>query len=154
MTPRDTFNTFVSPAAADCQSDPGAPHRAVSALCHIDALAKEVWHATKRPEGSVRRYRNSLQEKCVELGYAWDVHDIHKHGLLTRTSTLPNNERPQVVRIGQAFQSNVFQNDVFQMGRTDVVLRLRDGTAVRALDVIQKCVQWWDAELLRLGWPR
>lgn len=154
MTPRDTFNTFVSPAAADCQSDPGATHRAVSALCHIDALAEEVWHATKRPEGSVRRYRNSLQEKCVELGYAWDVHDIHKHGLLTRTSTLPNNERPQVVRIGQAFQSNVFQNDVFQVGRTDVVLRLRDGTAVRALDVIQKCVQWWDAELLRLGWPR
>jgi hypothetical protein len=154
MTPRDTFNTFVSPAAADCQSDPGATHRAVSALCHIDALAEEVWHATKRPEGSVPRYRNSLQEKCVELGYAWDVHDIHKHGLLTRTSTLPNNERPQVVRIGQAFQSNVFQNDVFQVGRTDVVLRLRDGTAVRALDVIQKCVQWWDAELLRLGWPR
>jgi hypothetical protein len=154
MTPRDTFNTFVRPAAADCQSDPAAPHRAVSALCHIDALAEEVWHATNKPEGLVRRYRNSLQEKCVELGYAWDVHDIHKHGLLTRTSTLPNNERPQVVRIGQAFQSNVFQNDVFQVGRTDVVLRLRDGTAVRALDVIQKCVQWWDAELLRLGWPR
>jgi len=75
MTPRDTFNTFVSPAAADCQSDPGATHRAVSALCHIDALAEEVWHATKRPEGSVPRYRNSLQEKCVELGYAWDVHE-------------------------------------------------------------------------------
>jgi hypothetical protein len=71
MTPRDTFNTFVRPAAADCQTDPGAPHRAVSALCHIDALAEEVWHVTNKPEGSVRRYRSSLQQKCVELGHAW-----------------------------------------------------------------------------------
>ena len=60
--------------------------------------------STNKPEGSVRRYRSSLQQKCVELGYAWDVHDIHKHGLLTRASTLPNDKRPQVVRIGQVFQ--------------------------------------------------
>jgi hypothetical protein len=78
MTPRETFNTVVLPAAADCEAAPGAVHRAVSALCHIDALAEEVWHATKRPEGKVSQYRCSLQRKCIELGYAWDIHDIHK----------------------------------------------------------------------------
>ena len=75
------------------------------------------------------------------------MHDIHKHG--TRASTLPNDKRPQVVRIGQAFQHNAFQNDAFQTGTPDVVLRLRDGTAVRALDVIKTCADWWDAELGR-----
>lgn len=155
MTPRDTFNMFVLPAAKDCEADHGAMHRAVSALCHIDALAEEVWHATKRPKGKVSDYRRSLQRKCIELGYAWDAHDIHKHGMLTRRMpTLTNGKRLQVVRIGQGFQSNAFQNNVFQTGRPDVVLTLRDGTTVRALDVIKQCVQWWDAELSRLGWPQ
>jgi hypothetical protein len=40
--PRDFFDAYVKPAIADCESDPGAVHRAVSALCHIDALAEEV----------------------------------------------------------------------------------------------------------------
>ncbi len=157
MTPRDTFNTFVRPAAEDCEADPGAVHRAVSALCHIDALAEEVWHATKKPKGKVYLYRRFLQSQCVELGYAWDVHDIHKHGMLTkRVPTLPNGKRPQVVQVGHAaFQSSAFQGNAFQVGGSspDVVLTLRDGTIVRALEVIKTCVQWWDEELHRLDWP-
>jgi hypothetical protein len=154
MTPRDTFNIFVLPAMKDCEADHGARHRAVSALCHIDALAEEAWHATNKPEGSKRRYRDTLRARCAELGYAWDVHDIHKHGKLTsREPVLPNGRRPQVVHIGGAFQSNAFQADAFQVGSPDVVLTLRDGTTVRALDVIKKCVGWWDAELRQLDWP-
>jgi len=154
MTPRDTFNSFVRPALQDCEAKPGVLHRAVSALCHIDALAEEVWRATKKPKASVARYRKSLQTKCIELGYAWDIHDIHKHGMLTRrVPTVPNGRRPQVVHIGGVFQSNVFQANVFQIGTPHVILMLRDGTKLRALEVIKKCVQWWDAELGRLGWP-
>lgn len=153
MTPRRTFSTYVLPAMKDCKADPGAAHRAVSALCNIDILAEEVWNTTK-PRGGKRSYRRSLQLRCVELGYAWDVHDIHKHGMLTRRSTLPNDKRPQVMHIGGAFQSDAFQADAFQIGTPDVVLTLRDGTTVRALDVIKQCVQWWDAELSRLGWPQ
>ena len=150
-TPRDTFNIFVLPAMKDCEADPGAMHRAVSALCHIDALAEEVWHATNKP-GPLRRYRDDLRGKCAELGYAWDIHDIHKHGMLIqRDPVLPNGRRPQVVHIGGVFQSNVFSN-AFQIGTPDVVLTLRDGTTVSALAVIKRCVGWWDDELRRLGW--
>jgi hypothetical protein len=154
MTPRDTFNTFVRPAAEDCEADPGATHRAVSALCHIDALAEEVWKGIGKPEGTPTLYRDSLAGKCIELAYAWDVHDIHKHGKLDRREpTLPNDKRPKVKHIGGAFQSNAFQANAFQIGTPDVVLTLRDGTTVSALDVIKKCVRWWDAELRQLGWP-
>lgn len=155
MTPRDIFNTFVRPAAADYEAAPGAAHRAVSALCHIDALAEEVWRATNKPEGKPRRYRDYLKGKCIELGYARDVHDIHKHGMLTRQTTLPNDKRPQVVRIGPTMMTPVSLQNVFvfQTGGQFVNLTLRDGTAVRALDVIKRCVEWWDVELSSLGWP-
>jgi hypothetical protein len=150
-TPRGTFKIFVRPAMKDCEADPGATHRAVSALCHIDALAEEVWQATTNKPGGLRRYRDTLRAKCAELGYAWDVHDIHKHGMLTqRDPVLPNGRRPQVVRVGWSY-SDAF-SDAFQIGTPDVVLTLRDETTVRALDVIKKCVGWWDDELHRLGW--
>ena len=29
--------------AVDCETVPGAAHRAVAALCQVDALAEEVW---------------------------------------------------------------------------------------------------------------
>lgn len=75
--------------AKDCEADPGATHRAVSALCHIDALAEEVWNGIGKPEGTPTRY-NSLAGKCIDLSYAWDVHDIHKHGKLDRREpTMP-----------------------------------------------------------------
>jgi len=154
MTPRDTFNILVLPSMQDCEADHGARHCAVSALCHIDALAEEVWHTTNKPEGSKRRYRDTLRAKCAELRYAWDVHDIHKHGMLDRrVPVLPNGRRPEVAHIGGAFQSNVFQATAFQVGSPDVVLTLQDGTTVRALDVIKTCVGWWDAEVRQLGWP-
>lgn len=73
--------------------------------------------------------------------------------LTRRVPVLPNGRRPEVVYIGGAFQRNVFQANVFQAGSPDVVLTLEDNTTVRALDVIKKCVGWWDAELGRLGWP-
>jgi hypothetical protein len=153
MTPRDTFNQFVRPALSDCKAEPAALHRAVSALCHIDGLAEEVWNEV-RLRGGPGKYREMLKGKCIELAYAWDVHDIHKHGMLTRrTPVLPNGRRPEVVRVGGVFQNNVFQSDVFDIGDDEVVLTLRDGTQIQALQVIETCVGWWDSELARLGWP-
>jgi hypothetical protein len=155
MTPRDTFKAFVVPAAADCEEAPGALHRAVSALCHIDALAEEVLRATKRPE-TPKQYRDALAGQCVELRYAWDIHDIHKHGMLDRrVPVLPNGKRPQVAIRRQPFQVITPLNPirVYQTGGGNVILTLQDGTAVSALEVIKKCVSWWDTELSRLGWP-
>ena len=104
-TPRDFYNTYVKPAVADCEAEPKAMHRAVSALCHIDALAEEVWHAKPEVSPSSFVYRTALKGRQVELAYAWDVHDFHKHGTLTkRTPLLPNGRRPEVVEIVGAFQ--------------------------------------------------
>jgi hypothetical protein len=75
-TPRDFFEAYVMPAVADCEADPGAVHRTVSALCHIDALAEEVWHAKPQVATSSAAYRGALKSKLIELAYAWDVHDI------------------------------------------------------------------------------
>jgi hypothetical protein len=158
MTPRDAFKTFVLPAVKDCEADPGALHRVVSALFLIDALAEEVWNSTNKPEGTPTRYREALAAKCTELGYAWDVHDIHKHGKLDRrVPILPNDKRPQVVLIRRQTHHMVTPTQPFIVWQTGgwpvVILTLQDGTTVRALDVIKKCVGWWDAELSRLGWP-
>jgi hypothetical protein len=162
MTPRDTFNTYVRPALQDCEAEPGALHRAVSALCHIDVLAEEVWRATKanQPRGGKRKYRRSLAHQCIELGYAWDIHDFHKHGALTedRAPILPNGRRPRVIIVRRRPPMQVIQPGayihVFQTGGTPtVMLELPDGKPLRALEVIKRCVEWWDAELGRLGWP-
>jgi hypothetical protein len=153
MTPRDFFNQYVRPALADCEAEPAALHRAVSALINIDALAETVWNATK-PTKSPSQYRETLKSTLIDLAYAWDLHDIHKHGVLDRrVPILPNGRHPEVVEVGHVFQRNVFQSNVFQMGAPKVILTLKDGTQVQALNVIETCVGWWDTELTRLGWP-
>ena len=152
-TPRDFYNTYVMPAKTDCEAEPGALHRAISALCHIDALAEEVWHAKLEVGSSSAAYRDDLKVRRIELAYARDVHDIHKHGTLSRkTRVLPNGTRPEVVQVA-VFQTNVFQPNVFQGGGPSVVLILQDGNQISALAVIRTCVQWWDQELATLGWP-
>jgi hypothetical protein len=151
--PRDFFDAYVKPAIADCESDPGAVHRAVSALCHIDALAEEVWHAKPQIATSSSAYRTALKGKLVELAYAWDVHDIHKHGTLTRrTPVLPNGRRPEVVQVERAFDPEVFDPNVFDVGGPMVILTLQDGKQIAAIDVMRTCAQWWSQELAALGW--
>src|SRR5262245_43001818 len=151
MTPRGFFDIYVKPAVADCEAELKAMHRAVSALCHIDALAEEVWRAKREVSRSPRAYRTALKARQIELAYAWDVHDIHKHGTLTqRTPVLPNRRRPEVVQVGAVFQKNVFQQNVFQVGKPRVVLILQDGKQLDALAVIQTCVRWWYQELATL----
>src|SRR5262245_30697756 len=152
MTPRGFFEIYVKPAVADCEAEPKAMHRAVSALCHIDALAEEVWRAKREVSRSPRAYRTALKARQIELAYAWDVHDIHKHGTLTqRTPVLFNRRRPEVVQVVGGFQKNAFSG--FQTGKPAVFLALRDGKRIAALVVIRTCSQWWDQELATLGWP-
>ena len=79
MSPRDTFNQYVLPALKDLEQDPAALHRAVSTLSFIDALAEDVWNE-RRPTQEVGSFRDSLAAQFVELAYARDDHDIHKHG--------------------------------------------------------------------------
>ena len=154
MTPRDFFDTYVKPAVADCEADLGALHRVVSALCQIDTLAEEVWHAKPGVGAGLRAYREALKVRRIELAYAWDVHDIHKHGALTqRTPVLPNGRRPEVIQVEAIFQKNVFDPALFPTGGDKVVLTLQDGRQIGALVVIRTCVQWWDQELATLGWP-
>jgi hypothetical protein len=154
MTPRDFFNQYVVPAQNAFEAEPGAQVHAVTALTQIDVLAEQVWPLAGKPHGSHRRYRDELRNRCVELGYAWDVHDIHKHGMLTRrVPVLPNGRRPEIIYVGGAFQANAFQSNAFQVGDPEVSLTLQNGSTVTALDVVKKCVEWWDQELSRLGWP-
>jgi hypothetical protein len=77
MTPRDFFNQYVVPAQNAFEAEPGAQVHAVTALTQVDVLAEQVWPLAGKPHGSHRRYRDELRNRCVELGYAWDVHDIH-----------------------------------------------------------------------------
>jgi hypothetical protein len=153
MTPRDFFNQYVLPAQKAFEADPGVVLHAVTALTQIDILAEQVWLLAGKPQGK-RKFREHLSQTCVELGYAWDVHDIHKHGMLTeRVSVLPNGRRPEVVYVGGSFDPSVFDPNVFDVGDPKVVLNLQDGSAVTALDVVKKGVEWWNQELSRLGWP-
>ncbi len=153
-TPRDFFKVYVKPAVADCEADPGAVHRTVSALCHIDALAEEIWHAKPQLAQSSSAYRTALKDTLIELAYARDVHDIHKHGTLTReTRVLPNGRRPEVVQVGGIFDPKIFDPAIFDVGESKVVLTLQGGEHIDALRVIRTCAQWWDQELSQLGWP-
>ena len=152
MTPRDMFNQYLVPSRNDCEADPSAVHRAVSALCHIDALAEEVWQALAKPTRQPWQFREALRRRCVELGYAYDIHDIHKHGMLYKHKpVLPNGRRPTVAYIGGAFSAGFSPG--FQIGTPVVIITLHDGTTVKALDVVRTSVQWWDTELRALGWP-
>jgi hypothetical protein len=154
MTPRDFFNQYVLPAQRAFEADPGVVLHAVAALTQIDILAEQVWPPAGKPQGTMRKFREHLTQTCIELGYAWDVHDIHKHGVLTkRVPVLPNGRRPEVVYVGGAFDPNVFDPNVFDVGDPKVLLHLQAGSTVTALDVVKKGVEWWNQELSRLGWP-
>ena len=139
MSPRDTFDQYVFPSLKDFEANPFAPHRAVCVLSNIDVLAEDVWNTIGQGK-SAADYRDGLRNDLIELAYARDVHDIHKHGMLGRKNrVLPNNRRPEVVYIGGGLDA--------------VALTLQDGNKVTALDVARKCVQWWERKLTELGWP-
>ena len=118
-----------------------AKHRAVSALSYIDVLAEDVWNAIGRQPGrSAGDYRDILAKDLIELAYARDVHDIHKHGMLGRKSlVLPNGRRPEVTYIGAGLHA--------------VALTLQNGRTIIALEVARTCVNWWERKLTQLGWP-
>src|SRR5262245_58757850 len=139
MSPRNTFDQYVFPSLKDLEANPVLPHLAVSALSNIDALAEDVWDAIGRP-GTSANYRDTLAADLIELAYARDVHDIHKHGMLGRKSlVLPNGRRPEVTYI--------------RAGVHAVALTLQNGRTSIALEVARTCVDWWERKLTQLGWP-
>jgi hypothetical protein len=151
------MNEYVLPAVDDFKNNPASTHLAIHALSQIDILAEQMWLDIKRQptsaHGTIYKFREAFRMKHPELGYAWDVHDIHKHGYLSRrVPVLPNDRRPTVACVGGAFQSGAFQSDAFQVGTEATVLTLQDNSQIEVAQVIAVCLAFWETELKNYGY--
>jgi hypothetical protein len=156
MHPRAFFQAYVLPTLGEWSTDSCNIRRTVFALCQLDILAEHVViHLNPGIEPnavSAERRKLCVREPALEL--AWDVHDTHKHGALTkakRVRRISRGQQPSVVLEGVAFQPNAFQATAFQTGTEKITLTLDDGTARDAEEVIDACLAFWRVELDRLG---
>jgi len=80
------------------------------------------------------------------------VHDTHKHGPLQRaTATITTGEKPKLAHRDGGFQSNVFQNNAFQVGTPILEIVQDDGTKHLVENVITDSLTYWEGELSILG---
>jgi hypothetical protein len=156
--PREFFEEIVKPAVALWGSDKTSVHLAVHALAQIDILAEEIFRHQSGtgtpPEESAAKYRKYLRDQSADLGLAWDAHDSHKHGPLTRHTAvrlITQGQRPKVVDVGRSYLSRfVIGRSAF--GRRNVMCLLTDkGSRIPLEGVLNRCIDAWDKELLRLG---
>lgn len=149
MHPRQFFLDFVEPTVADWMAQPLGARHAIIALCEIDNLAEHFIQHTQPSLTKVAHARDALGAMMHDLAIARDVHDTHKHGLLSRKSaTITQGQKPKPGRRDGAFSEGFSAG--FQIGEPALVVIADDHAHHYVDDVIQNAVTYWRAEIAQL----
>jgi hypothetical protein len=145
-TPREFFDVFVQPAVDDWRRDKLDERRAIVAVVAIDNLAEHFAKYFGRDEKSERARLGRL---VPSLQIAWDMHDTHKHGKLSRKSaTIKRGQRPITEEHDGAF-SDAFDGDAFDTTHDELVIELDAGPKYPVEKVVEEGRQFWEEELKR-----
>jgi hypothetical protein len=86
------------------------------------------------------------------VGIARDVHDTHKHGPLTRrTARIKKGQGPRVVEWGGGISGAAINEAPISGGNLELGAVLDDGTSYPVESVVRDALDYWTAELMRLG---
>ena len=147
------YEQFVRRAYDEFLISPADPFRAKVAASHADIMAERVWNACKGSDQtkigntqSARAYRQLLvANECPDFQLVWDVHDGHKHVDLSRSNRqVTSAAQTGVVQRGGAFDANSFQADAFDVGQSEIVVILDDGTERAIAEVLENVINMWE----------
>jgi hypothetical protein len=139
--PRDFFEKMVKPVYEAWLADPLIEWKAKAAVSNADTMAERVFTYWEKQDNTkvaktraAAQYRTHLRENvCADFGLIWDIHDGHKHVVLSR----PNRQvtRFDQTGVGQmAYGEGVFGEGVYG-GGGQMVVELDDGSK-RALSAV------------------
>ncbi len=139
------FREFVEPAYLAATRDPISRRLAVQALSELDNLAE---HHANEMGLKPFDFRRRIAEEEPALQLAWDIHDVHKHGRLTRRSnaTLSQEQLPEIVARG-GFATTAY-TDAAYAGETEELEIIDDAGNYHPLrNVIFRAFEFWRKEL-------
>jgi hypothetical protein len=147
------YEQFVRRAYDEFLISPVDPFRAKVAASHADIMAERVWNACKDSDRtkvgnaqSARAYRQFLvANECADFQLVWDVHDGHKHVDLSRSNRqITSAAQTGIVQRGGAFDANALQADAFDVGQSEIVVILDDGTERAIAEVLKNVIDMWE----------
>ena len=151
---------FVRRAYDEFLNSPVDAYCAKIAASQADVMAERVWNAYEKVDRNkvgnaqnVRAYRQFLvANECADFQLVWDVHDGHKHVDLSRPDRqVTSASQTGIVQRGGAFDANLFQADAFDVGQSEIVIILDDGTERAIAEVLKNVIEMWERLLKTLN---
>ena len=147
--PRNFFNNILWPSYNAWLADPLREWKAKTAVANADILAERVFvHFEKIDPAKIfgaktaAQFRTHLRESvCADFGLVWDVHDGHKHAILSRANRkITSADQTGVSGIG--FGQGGFGEGVYG-GGPQIVIELDDGTKRALSSVLLNVMAMW-----------
>jgi hypothetical protein len=157
--PQTFFDQFVSRAYKDHTENPTDRYHIKVAVHQANVLAERVWAAFHNisPEKvagskSASGYREYLaKSECSDFQLIWDLDDGHKHvDLRRRNRKVTSAAQTGFQQSGGAFDSAMFDGDAFDVGTSELIVRLDDGTERSVSELLTNVVEMWERLLKRL----
>jgi hypothetical protein len=151
--PRNFFETIVMPSYREWCSDPLIEWKAKAAACNADTMAERVftyWYPLDRTQiagaATASRYRDHLSQSiCADFGLVRDVHDGHKHAVLSRANRqITTSDQTGMGRM--AFGQGGYGEGTY--GGTDQIVIQLDNGSKRALSAVMSNVMGMWEKLL------
>lgn len=142
------------PAIADWQRNSLNVRLATIAICQLDILTEKIINHLNPgvSRQGVILERDRLTTVFSGLGVLRDVHDTHKHGLLTRRSAKITQGQPlEIHSYGGAIGSMPIGAAPIGGTLNELAIELDDGTRFNVPVTISSCVAFWRTEMDRLG---
>jgi hypothetical protein len=156
-TPRDFFEKILKPSYEAWVSDPLTEWKEKAAVSNADTMAERVFRYWKSRNASQiagatdpSKYRTHLRENvCADFGLVWDIHDGHKHMVLSRANRqVTTSDQTGVRKMG--YGQGRYGEGAY--GGTDqIIVELDDGSTRALTAVMSNVMKMWEQILKRMG---
>jgi len=156
-TPRDFFETILEPCYRAWLSDPLTEWKAKAAVSNADTMAERVFHYWKSRDTSQiagatvpSKYRTYLRENvCSDFGLVWDIHDGHKHMVLSRSNRqVTRSDQTGVRKMG--YGQGRYGEGAYG-GTAQIIVELNDGSTRALSTIMSNVMDMWVRLLQRMG---
>ena len=156
-TPREFFDKMLKPAYEAWLSDPLSEWKAKAAVSNADTMAERTFNYwEKRDRAKVAgaklasQYRTHLRVNiCGDFGLIWDIHDGHKHTMLSRANRqVTTSDQTGIAQLG--WGQGGYGEGVYG-GGDQIVVQLDDGSKRALSAVMLNVMAMWEKVLERMG---
>jgi hypothetical protein len=152
--PQEFFENIVKPSYQGRLLDPLIEWKAKAAVSNADTMAERVfvyWNTREQAQvagaKSAYQYRVHLRERvCPDFGLVWDLHDGHKHMIVSRG----NRQVTSATQTGVAQIEGEYGEGLLG-GGDQIVIELDDRSKRALSGVMQNVMAMWNKLLADMG---